>query len=190
MLPGNTFGHPGDMIWENTCLSWTSRFAGFEINPNATEQEQKEEACFEFTQVLPDGQWFVPELGETGEGRVYWLTITPIYGPDASEAEHPWGWLTRPHTFGAAAVRMFQATSPGSSAQQDLMVPVWPPKLEVTWTSGESIDLGDYLWDLAFELASNVSNPEEPVRAALNHDGTVDSKDPAILGDSWLTPDR
>ena len=94
-----------------------------------------------------------------------------------------------PHTFGAAAVRMFQATSPGSSAQQGLMVPVWPPKLEVTWTSGESIDLGDYLWDLAFELASNVSNPEEPVRAALNRDGTVDSKDPAILGDSWLAPD-
>ena len=177
------------MVWENTCSSWTSRFAGFEINPNATEQEEKKVACFEFTQVLPDGQWFVPELGENGEGRIYWLSITPIYAAGASEVEHTWGWLTRPHVFGAGGERMPDSASSGSGTQQGLANWTSPPPLGAAWTSGEPIESDGSAWDLAFELTSNVSNPDEPVRAALNRDATVALKDLAILGDRWLTPD-
>jgi len=177
-----SFSHPGSLIWENLCDNWTWRFDGYDLDPRT--QESEKEACFEFTLLLSEDEWFKPDLDARQTPKVYWLSITPIYSLRESEIEYPWGWKTRSHFFNDDAVRVSQS----GNVVQGQLYPLSPPALGALWVSGEPITWGES-WDLAFELTSNVPDPEKPGRADLNWDGIVDFKDLALLLRWWLTPD-
>jgi hypothetical protein len=185
--PQNPFSHPGSLIWENMCTNWTWRFAGYDLDPRTKEGEK--EACFEFTHLLSQDEWFKPDLDAPGRGKIYWLSITPIYEEEMSSVEHPWGWKTRPHFFADDAVRIFQSENAVAGAPQGEMYPLSPPALGAQWVSGEPITWGGESWDLAFELTSNEPDPAKPGRPDLNGDGIVDFNDFLIMARWWLTPD-
>jgi len=185
--PQNPFSHPGSLIWENMCTKWTWRFAGYDLDPRTKESEK--EACFEFTHLLSQDEWFKPDLDAPGRGKIYWLSITPIYEKEMASVEHPWGWKTRPHLFADDAVRIFQSENAVAGAPQGETYPLSPPALGALWVSGEPITWGGESWDMAFELTSNVPDPEKPGRPDLNGDGIVDPNDFAIMARWWLTPD-
>ncbi len=174
--PGNQFpySHPGTLIWENTCTSWVWNFAGYDVDPRPNGME--DEACFQFTQLLSEDEWFYQK---PDENQVYWLSIAAIYDQqDWQNIQHPWGWKTRPHKFNDDAVQIQNAT-------------IWPPAIGAVYNAGVPIQLPVWpdpqgvSWDLAFELSTN--EPKAPASADLNYSGFVDLADLAIFATQWLT---
>lgn len=139
--PNNLFSHPGQMVWEHYCDTYTWNFAGYDRDPR---HEVENEACFQFHQYLPEGKWFYQDPGPDGR-NVYWLSIAAIY--DDSTPRYPWGWKTRPHFWNDDAVRIRQVFDPTGMVG-------WPPSVGWMWAQGEPIMWQDKSWDLAFELTT------------------------------------
>lgn len=162
------FSHPGTLIWENTCTNWVWNFAGYDVTPWI--EGMKNEACFQFTQLLSEDEWF---FQKPDDNQVYWLSIAAIYDPQAT-VQYPWGWKTRPHFFNDDAVRIL-GTADG----------LWPPKLGSAWGHGNPVEYPPGTsWDLAFELSTN--EPKAPASADLDYSGFVDLADFAIFAAQWL----
>jgi hypothetical protein len=180
----NDFSHPGWLIWENYCDNFVWNFAGNDRDPripgDPCHPTEPTDSCFQYNQLLTQEEWFYQEHGTDPNGRVYWLSIAPIYD-NSNPGPYPWGWKTRPHFFNDDAV----------SIQQ---VSVWPPVVGATlWKGGIPIKWPSYpspegiTWDMAFELTTNAPDPTKPPSADLNHDGIVDFYDFAIFANQWLT---
>lgn len=135
------FSHPGTMIWEHVCDTFTWNFAGYDKDPRGLVRN---EACFQFHQYLPNDKWFYQDPGPAGR-NVYWLSIAAIY--DFPDVQYPWGWKTRPHYWNDDAVRIWQVTDPAG-------VGLWPPHVGWQWAQGEPIMWQELSWDLAFELTT------------------------------------
>jgi hypothetical protein len=171
------FSHPGTLLWEyrGTCTSWVWNFAGYDKDPR-TVGGVENEACFQFTQLLSENEWFQQDPND----NVYWLSIAAIYNPGDEKLPdfHPWGWKTRPHQFNDDAVRIHGASiwplTIGSvfNVGMPVQLPAWPDPAGVSW-------------DLAFELTTN--EPKAPASADLNYDGIVNLADFAIFASQWLT---
>jgi hypothetical protein len=182
----NSFSHPGELVWENYCDNYVWNFAGYDkdprnhINfPGEPGFDEPVDACFQFTQLLSQDEWFYQEPSDDlANPRIYWLSIAPKWG----SADHPdWGWKTRPWYFEDDAVIIQQA------------VP-WPPVVGATkWMNGIPIQHPPYpdpegvSWDVAFELTTNEPAYEDnPIPGDANLDGIFDFKDLAITLAHWL----
>gem|GEM_PF-5043293 len=139
--PNNPFSHPGVMVWEHFCNTYTWNFAGYDYDPR---HQTENEACFQFHQYLPREKWFYQDPGPQGR-NVYWLSIAAIY--DEPEVQYPWGWKTRPHFFNDDAVRIWQVFDPAGNSG-------WPPHVGWLWAQGQPIVWEGKSWDLAFELTT------------------------------------
>ncbi|MBL7107337.1 MAG: hypothetical protein ISS77_07000 [Phycisphaerae bacterium] len=176
---GNTFSHPGALIWENYCDSWVWNFAGYDEDPRPDGMEN--EACFQFNQLLSQDEWFHQHPMEDGMPNVYWLSIAAIY--DAADYQstdfYPWGWKTREHFYNDDAVRVMDTD-------------LWPIRIGSNYTGGNPVELFNpqteqmESWDLAFELTTNEELPQPP-SGDVDGSGLVDFSDLAILADQWLT---
>jgi hypothetical protein len=135
------FSHPGELIWENYCTSFTWNFAGYDYDPR---MQIDNEACFQFNQYLNPEEYFYQEPGP--EGNIYWISISAIYKEVAPP--YPWGWKTRPHFFQDDAVRIWAVSDPTGAGD-------WPPALNWSWAQGQPIEYPEgKSWDLAFELST------------------------------------
>jgi hypothetical protein len=174
--PNNPFSHPGTLLWEyrGTCTSWVWNFAGYDKDPRLTGGIENE-ACFQFTQLLSEDEWFFQEPNKDPNiPNIYWLSIAAIYNPGDEQLPefHPWGWKTRPHQFNDDAVRIQHAS-------------IWPPTIGSVFSLGMPVELQGVSWDLAFELTTN--EPKAPASADLNYDGIVNLADFAIFAQQWLS---
>lgn len=191
-----SFSHPGQMIWEHVCDKWVWNFAGYDIDPRCEYPElpcEKNEACFQFNQLLSENEWFYQKPDPDGQGGIYWLSIAAIYDADVQEIRYPWGWKTRPHFFEDDAVRIQVISDPTG-------LNVWPPKLGAIWSQGEPIALPPYpnpnavSWDLAFELTTNKPTyADNPIPGDIGReggvlipDGKVNLHDLLIMASNWL----
>jgi len=177
----DTFSHPGELIWEHDCNDYVWNFAGYDWDPRQGEYDPCEpyypmEACFQFTQLLPQDAWFYQEpLEDDPNGRIYWLSIAPKWD---DEPAYKWGWKTRPHFFQDDAVIIQDAT-------------IWPPVIGSQWSGGVPIKFPPYpdpegiTFDVAFQLTT--FEPPEKGSADLNYDETVNFTDLAIFAEQWLT---
>ncbi len=143
-------GHPGTLVWEKYCTSWTWNVAGYNNDP----WELGADTCFQFACLLSQDQWFYPTVSTDENGAtipaLYWLSISALYDTAASTAECPWGWTTRPLFFDSAATQVASVSTASADAS------TWPPSLGCTWFSGAQIDSPDgNAWDLAFQLLTN-----------------------------------
>ena len=178
------FSHPGKLIWENYCDNFVWNFAGYDLDPRPPGgpggEVQEREACFQFTQLLSQNEWFYQKPNPDGTRRIYWLSIAAIYDPDVGGVpNYPWGWKTRPHFFNDDAVVILDTSGP------------WPPTIGSVMNGGFPIQLPPYpdegkTWDVAFELTTNRRGPCEQLVADLNHDCIVNLPDFAIMANEWL----
>jgi len=152
-------------------------FVGYDVDPYE-RSEYDNEACFQFTQLLSEDEWFQQEpLEDSNQPNIYWLSIAPIW--DGQTTDYQWGWKTREHIFQDDAVRIQGAST-------------WPVTLGSQWTGGVPLQYPEWpqegeTWDLAFELTTNKADPNQPASADLNGDHFVDLFDFAIFANQWLT---
>ncbi|MGB2807415.1 MAG: hypothetical protein WBC22_06730 [Sedimentisphaerales bacterium] len=182
----DSFSHPGELVWENYCDNYVWNFAGYDKDPRNNINfpgepgfDEPVDACFQFTQLLSQDEWFYQEPSDDPDNpRIYWLSISPRWGSD----DHPdWGWKTRPWYFEDDAVIIQQADP-------------WPPVVGTTkWINGIPIQYPPYpdpegvSWDVAFELTTNEPAYEDnPIPGDANLDGVIDFKDVAITAANWL----
>jgi hypothetical protein len=182
----DSFSHPGELVWENYCDNYVWNFAGYDKDPRNNINfpgepgfDEPVDACFQFTQLLSQDEWFYQEPSDDPDNpRIYWLSISPRWGSD----DHPdWGWKTRPWYFEDDAVIIQQADP-------------WPPVVGTTkWINGIPIQHPPYpdpegvSWDVAFELTTNEPAYEDnPIPGDSNLDGVFDFKDLAITLAHWL----
>ena len=83
------FSHPGTLIWDHICDSFSTDWAGWDVDPRAGGLVAPE-AKFGFYQELPEEDWFYQEPGE----HIYWISISAMYGD--IQVRYPFGWETRP----------------------------------------------------------------------------------------------
>ncbi|MBN2064937.1 MAG: hypothetical protein JW745_09050 [Sedimentisphaerales bacterium] len=175
-LDPTNWSKPGTLLWKHVCTNWTWNFAGFDRHPENLP-EFKNEACFQFNQLLNEIDWYYQEPGE----NVYWLSIAAIYPDNIEFIEYPWGWKTRPHQFNDPAFRIA-----GAYNQTGLFT--WPPQLHDTVSAGNSVLLEENQpWDLAFEISTNKpAYHDEPAPGDIDANGIVDLLDFAQLAQNWL----
>jgi hypothetical protein len=182
----DSFSHPGDLVWQNYCDNFVWNFAGYDKDPrndlNFPEDpgfDEPVDACFQFTQLLSQDEWFHQEPSDDPDNpRIYWLSIAPRWD---SADHYDWGWKTRPWHFEDDAVSIQQALP-------------WPPVVGATkWITGIPIQHPPYpdpegvSWDVAFELTTNEPAYEDnPIPGDENADGEVNFKDVAITAANWL----
>ncbi len=146
--PGNpnTFNHPGTLLSETYCTTWTWAVAGFQ----QADKGGSGETCFLFSQALSQDQWFYPTTGAVGgspESTFYWVSIAAVYDLENSQPEHAWGWMTRVHQSSASAT-LIQGISPASASP-------WPPTPGAQWSYGTLVQDSTKLpWDMAFQLTT------------------------------------
>jgi hypothetical protein len=186
-----TFSHPDQLVWQNFCTNWVWNFAGYDQDPRKYPDgaapgepgaDEMMDACFQFTQLLSEDEWFFQDPGDDPcNPRIYWLSIAPLYtAADYTDPEfRAWGWKTRPHFFEDDAVQIWQVS------------PAWPPTVGSLFAQGMPVKWPPYpdpegaTWDLAFELTTN--EPGKVNIADLNGDGWVDFHDYALFAERWLT---
>jgi hypothetical protein len=183
----NSFSHPGDLVWENYCDNYVWNFAGYDKDPRNNINfpgdpgfDEPVDACFQFTQLLSQDEWFYQEPSDDADNpRIYWLSIAPKWDDD--DTQWQWGWKTRPWYFEDDAVIIQQALP-------------WPPVVGATkWMTGVPIQHPPYpdpegvSWDVAFELTTNEpAYEDDPIPGDSNLDGTVNFIDVAITAAHWL----
>lgn len=179
--PAAGFSHPGLLIWENFCDSYVWNFAGYDKDPR---NEMENEACFQFTQLFSQDEWFYQEPGPDGK-NVYWLSIAAIYDLN-QQVMYPWGWKTRPHHFNDDAVRIYQI-QPSTDPPDGTVPPTWPPTIGSMWVNGRPIEYPTGTsWDVTFELTTNEpSYKDNPIPGDLNFDGSVNFRDLVIMAGNW-----
>ncbi|NOT01431.1 MAG: hypothetical protein HOP29_12470 [Phycisphaerales bacterium] len=127
------FSHPGEVVWEYRCETFTWVFEGYDIDPRGLQPGL--ESCYRFECTFPDAA----EFRQPSACNVYWISIAvddPFMPPDPL-----WGWKTRPHVTNAPddAVRIRVPQAPTVGSFYALGEPLWWP------TPADS-------WDLAFVL--------------------------------------
>lgn len=133
------FSHPGKLVWENICTTYTWEYVGMDYNP---WKGLVDDACFKFTQILDPEDWFWQDPGE----NIYWVSIAAMY--DIAEPMYPFGLKTRPKYFQDDAVRIFDAINPTGGI-------TWPPTVGDSWANGEEILGPDgESWDICFQLTT------------------------------------
>ncbi len=143
----NSFAHPSALVWQTTCKNWVWTVAGQTDDPRKLSSG---EACFEFTCLLSQDQWFYQG---SGSGKAtYWLSIAAVYDTTTT-ATYPWGWMTRPTSAGSGAVRIASLLPSGEST-------VWPPRVASVWSSGTQIIDNRAAQDLAFHVLTNTSSTD------------------------------
>ena len=170
---------PGKMIWQHVCVNWTWNFAGFDRHPLSEDPQYefyKNEACFQFNQLLSEPDWFYQKEGE----NIYWLSIAAIYEDDM-DIKYPWGWKTRPHKFNDPAFRIRDTYVEDGTVS-------WPPVPGAVVNGGESVLIKELEpWDLAFEITTNQPAYEDnPIPGDIDANGIVDLIDFAVLATNWL----
>jgi hypothetical protein len=183
----DSFSHPGRLIWEHICKEYKWNFDGFDKDPRVRDTVNDvagaalfrplvRDSCFQFYCKLPQDAWFRQKPRPNLKGRVHWLSIAAIYGPNQDEPRYPWGWKTRPHFFNDDAVRIFQ-----------LQDGTWPPVRGAAWLAGKPVEYPVGLsWDLAFELTTNEPERDVPI-LDLDLNGIVNLGDFRFFADQWLT---
>lgn len=134
---GTPWSHPGTVIWENYCDTFTAEFVGWDFDPR--NPLACPEACYKFEQLLPDEGWFY----QRGPYNIYWISIAAIY-PPGMIVEHPWGWKSTPRLDAQSpddAVRIFDPVVPGIEITYQAGEPIWWPTF-------------DQSWDMAFALTT------------------------------------
>jgi GEVED domain-containing protein/Big-like domain-containing protein len=138
------FSHPGEMLWENWCDTFTTQFVGWDFDPR--DETAPPEATFLFEQDLEPEEWFWQEEGD----NIYWVSISAVY--ENMWAEHPFGWKTRPRLNSPApdaAVRIFDPTAPIPGDPYRMGEPIWDPTglqqydMAFALTTIEAEDWGD-----------------------------------------------
>ncbi|MBL7215676.1 MAG: hypothetical protein ISS71_08370 [Phycisphaerae bacterium] len=192
----NDYSHPDVLVWENYCDNFVWNFAGYDQDPRAglphelpqePGSDTQLEACFQFTQLLSQDEWFYQKPMDDGTPRVYWLSIAPIWDT-STEPEWEWGWKSRPHFFNDDAVSIQMAS------------PWWPPIVNNTqWVTGIPIqwpphpDPEGVTWDMAFELTTNEpAYEDDPIDGDISGpdgipDGEVNLIDLSVIAANWLT---
>lgn len=171
-LDPDDYSHPGTLIWENYCDNWVWNYAGYDLDP-FERPERENEACFQFTQLLSEDEWFRQKPSDEPDiPQIYWLSIAAVYD-EGQEIPYPWGWKSRPHKFQDDACSILQLAD-GS----------WPPTIGAIWNDGIPLKGPESeTWDLAFELTTN--EPGATI-ADLNLDGIVNFLDFAAFAEHWL----
>jgi hypothetical protein len=145
------FSHPGDVIWENYCDTFTWDFVGWDFDPR--DPTMAPEATWYFQQDIPEGEWFYQEPG----GNIYWVSIAAVYA--GTEPTYWWGWKTRPRDPASPApddaVRIFDPTDPVVGMTYNFGEPIYWP------TQAES-------WDMAFELTARDTTPPTVINTIVN----------------------
>jgi len=186
---GENWSHPLTLVWENVCKTSAWNFAGYDLDPrDGNPDQQKNEACFQWAQLLNQDEWFRQKPMEDGMPNVYWLSIAAIYPANTefdSPEFYPWGWKTRPHLFNDDAVQILK--SPNGN---------WPPVIGTTLNmyDCDPIHINEVSWDLAFELTTNEPGYQDnPIPGDIGGPGfvlvpdrKVDIYDLAILASNWL----
>lgn len=166
----NTWSHPGRLIWENFCDSYAWNFAGYDKDPRGLI---KNEACFQFNQLLSQNEWFYQKASPDGMPTVYWLSIAAIYD-NVDSVRYPWGWKTRPRVFNDNAVRIYVVSDSTG-------INNWPPKVGYIWNEGNLVQGNDLTrhWDLSFELTTNMAPAivEQGPPGDFNGDRVIDLKE-------------
>jgi hypothetical protein len=178
----DTFAHPGVLIWETYCTSWTWTVSGSEPAVSKTESGQ---TCFLFTHLLSQDRWFeVSQASSTAgdeKSSVYWLSISALYDPTGDGPAHLWTWKTRPTVSdaGGASLRTLVPLSKDSS---------WPPVLGVQWETGAPIrDRQFNPMDMAFQLTTFVPlELDARTSSAPNAGQRIDHAELAMLAATWL----
>ncbi len=167
------FSHPGQLIWENHCDTFTYEWVGWDYDP----QLNSFESCFQFTQPLDPSQWFWQDQGTE---TIYWLSIAGQYGPNPDPGDHPFGVKTRPRD--------------EHSPAPDAAVRVYDPTMPVVgdlWGSGEPLIWDDAQWDLAFELRT-LDDPQELLKWAQPPDTAMVQDEPTgmdvLAGPRYVGP--
>jgi hypothetical protein len=177
------FSHPGKLVWENYCDNFVWNFAGYDSDPRVFHDPcspyEPNEACFQYNQLLSQDEWFHQEPTSEPNGRVYWVSISAIWGNQTPQ--YKWGWKTRPHNWNDDA------------AETNQFNPQAPPILGSQWLNGNPIQFPPYpnadsvSFDMAFELTTNEPNyVDNPIPGDLNADKIVNFIDVAILANNWL----
>lgn len=144
------FSHPGVVLWETLCETYTVEFTGWDFDPRSVGRDEylPPEATFRFTQTLAEPQWFWQDPGV----HIYWLSIAAIY--DDVIPPYPFGWKTRPQTPAGPltddAVVITDPTAPVLGSEYVSGYPLWYPTPEESW-------------DLAFELTTQILVPRDTV---------------------------
>ncbi|HPS54665.1 MAG TPA: hypothetical protein PLP05_03620 [Sedimentisphaerales bacterium] len=183
------YSRPGKLLWTHKCDNWVCNFAGYDVDPRLEFSTlldprfgtpQKNEACFQFNQLLSEDSWF----RQQGEKNIYWISIAAVYVNTPSEQiRYPWGWKTTPHkNLDVAGVitnllGQWPPLTPGNVIVSGffpliLPNPQWYPE--------------GMPFDLAFELTTNKQAPCHGLSADLNHDCVVNFYDFAVFADQWL----
>ena len=187
------YSRPGELVWTHKCDNWVWNFAGYDQDPRFEFANidprfgtpQKNEACFQFNQLLSEDSWFWQEGGDAAMGgNIYWISIAAVYVNTPPELiEHPWGWKTRPHKNLDIAgvitnlVGQWPPLTPGSVFVNGFF-PLLLPSPDL-YPQGMG-------FDLAFELTTNEQAPCYGLSADLNHNCVVDFYDFAIFANQWL----
>jgi len=150
--PPENFSHPGKLIWENYCDTYTWDFVGWDFDPRpdpTTGFQKPPEATFYFQQDLDVDDWFWQDTGD----NIYWITIAAVY-PQPDQVLYPFGWKTRPRDLESHApddaVRIFDPTDPVMGSIYNAGQPIFWPNETDSWdmafvltTREDILDFGD-----------------------------------------------
>jgi hypothetical protein len=186
----DTSSHPGTLVWETYCVNWTWALAGYESLAIGADPA----TCFQFSCWLSQDQWFWPEPDGTGRGATstYWLSIAALHDPKGAKVDHEWGFKTRPHTSGEAAVIVEDVTLADDLAIRDPLAAQWPPTLGARWAQGRSMQASEAeRLDLAFQLTTFATPYPVSEPPAEGRTPTADNLDDlSELADDWLQSAR
>lgn len=193
LSPGspNTFNHPGMLVWETYCMSWTWALAGYESVSDGGDPA----ACFQFSCWLSQDEWFYPEYDAATAATsptFYWLSVAALYDPKGPKVTNDWGFKTRPHAFSEAATIIRQVIPADDLAIRDPLASPWPPTLGAQWALGQSTQTaGTEPLDLAFQLTT--FTPIDATPPQFGGPKSIQAKglgDLSGLAEAWLNASR
>jgi len=136
-----SFGHPGQVIWQSYCDDYTVYFDGWQLDPRpplVIGDRPVPLPMFRFECRLLEQERFFQEGGQ----NIYWLSISADYdGP--GKMPYPWTWLT-------------QMRDPLSPASDDAVLILDPldPVLGSRYVRGYPVFTEQCAYDTAFVLFS------------------------------------
>ncbi len=190
------YSQPLECVWTHKCDNWVWNFAGYDEDPRCMYPDLcgiypwicrptgigcvRDEACFQFNQLLSEDDWFYQDPLE-GE-RVYWLAIAAVYvNIPITQVQYPWGWKTKVHETQDIAVIIDDVTGAPPINVGSKVNSFWPLVLP-------HYDQPDQKFDLAFELSTNEKEPGTcyDIPGDINHDCIVNLFDFQMLAFDWL----
>jgi hypothetical protein len=153
------------------------------------------ESVFSHTVSLATEEYLWP--GDfNSQGDCYWLSILPVYPPDAN-LRNPWGWHIRPWHWQESAImtRLYAEPQPGDSMDANWTLPVYDYSALVLGGNNEPCDS----WDMTFTLLTDANlfkwqQPYTGIRDWPSYEdigSRVNSSGAGILAaDDWLCEKR